>query len=1334
MKKLLLFALLGVISITQYNAQISTFPYDYGFENETTGSTACDPAYTMLEAGWLNAAGDQMDWTNDVNATGSGSTGPNLDHTPSGSFYMYLEASCSAKRSAFLETPAFDFSATNNPEVSFWYHMYGSTMGTLSFEIDTTGTGAWISIFSATGQQQRASTDPWLQAKVSLSAFVGAKNVKFRFNGTTIATNYYGDMAIDDFLVENILPNDAGVISIDNPMNPITIGVNPVDVTLKNFGGNTLVTADIDWSVDGVPQTTYNWAGSLVQNATTATPVNIGSFNFPAGFSTIKAWSTNPNRVADSANGNDTVEVILCTPLKGNYTLGGATASFNTFNDFAYAANTCGVDSHVVVTVNPGTYTERLILNRIVGTSTNATITVDGVDTALVTLVNGAFSNVYLNGADWVTIKNMTLENTGTRDVYGVQLRDSAMYNTIEACAIKMSLGTGLSDAIGVSASNTETSSTSEGRNAYWTTVSNCFIEGGEKAIHFEGQSASRNIGNAFLNNTIDSPEDYALYIDDQDSIKIIGTTITNVRNVNGDGIYCTDLMMFDISYNSAIGVPDYGLYLSDANFDATPTARGVITNNMISSNSDNGFYLDDIEETDVWHNTVYNTSGTNGAFRVNDMINLDIRNNIFMSETDFAFESLDDITLNRNVVDYNIYWTPASNTNFVDDGPNVYATMALWKTGQPTMNGRSGSTDPIFVSTTDLHATSLLLNDKGDNSVGILDDIDGDTRPMGPNVDMGADEFTPLLFNAAFVSFLEPGTVVCGDSTTPVTVIVRNLGDTIFNMNIDVDVTGDLVQSLSLNYNDTLLFNEYDTVTIGTINTYTGLNYNLNGYVTLTGEQDLSNDTSDLYSFIGIPHQPIGFNGIGCDGDTATITGLILPGVVYEWYDSIAGGKVVGTGNSFQIPSVTTQNTYYLQYAAGIIEDSLSTPFSGGNGSSLNFFDVVGINSIPISGFDGNLDAGAQNVDVYYKVGTWVGSETNSSAWTLVGSSSITSSGNGVPTPLQVNFNGLTIPAGQTYAFCVVASGGLDYTNGGSVGDVLVSNTDLQILEGAGGGLPVFGGSFFTTRNWNGQIHYGYTSCSTYRTEVSATLDTTAAADFTTIPNYSIVNFDATTTTHEDSVSWDFGDGSPVVTGHNQTHTYAVDSTYVVCLSAYSYCGTDVICDTMDVCDSLGGNFTFNVNGFITTFIDASAGNPVTWFWDFGDGNTSNQQNPTHTYATDSSYLVTLVVVNYCGDFSVFNTNIATVGIADFSNSSSITVYPNPSKGAFTLNLSNLKSENIEINIFDQLGRVVFTQDLSDNDQIGNYSIDLTGETKGVYFLRVSSDKGIITRKLVIK
>ena len=70
--------------------------------------------------------------------------------------------------------------------------------------------------------------------------------------------------------------------------------------------------------------------------------------------------------------------------------------------------------------------------------------------------------------------------------------------------------------------------------------------------------------------------------------------------------------------------------------------------------------------------------------------------------------------------------------------------------------------------------------------------------------------------------------------------------------------------------------------------------------------------------------------------------------------------------------------------------------------------------------------------------------------------------------------------------------------------------------------------------------------------------------------------------------------------------------------------------------------NQTSTCNGIIE-FTDNSSNVPTSWLWSFGDGNTSNQQNPTHTYANPGTYNVSLVATNTHGTNSITKNNYIT-------------------------------------------------------------------------------------------
>lgn len=60
--------------------------------------------------------------------------------------------------------------------------------------------------------------------------------------------------------------------------------------------------------------------------------------------------------------------------------------------------------------------------------------------------------------------------------------------------------------------------------------------------------------------------------------------------------------------------------------------------------------------------------------------------------------------------------------------------------------------------------------------------------------------------------------------------------------------------------------------------------------------------------------------------------------------------------------------------------------------------------------------------------------------------------------------------------------------------------------------------------------------------------------------------------------------------------------------------------------------SFTGSATGSTFIFEDQTSGSPVLWDWDFGDGNTSNTQNPINTYPGTGTYTVTLIVANAAG------------------------------------------------------------------------------------------------------
>ena len=151
----------------------------------------------------------------------------------------------------------------------------------------------------------------------------------------------------------------------------------------------------------------------------------------------------------------------------------------------------------------------------------------------------------------------------------------------------------------------------------------------------------------------------------------------------------------------------------------------------------------------------------------------------------------------------------------------------------------------------------------------------------------------------------------------------------------------------------------------------------------------------------------------------------------------------------------------------AGII----TTTFSANNGQSGNMFDVVNLTGdLNVTGFDLNLYNGTSVIEIYSKAGSWVGFDTNASAWNLLYSGTVTSNGFDVATFFDVA-DFLLSGFSTTALYVTSTTSGLNYTNGSGVGNVFADNGDLQILEGAGKSYA-FSGTY-QPRVWNGSIYY---------------------------------------------------------------------------------------------------------------------------------------------------------------------------------------------------------------------------------------------------------------------
>ncbi len=120
-----------------------------------------------------------------------------------------------------------------------------------------------------------------------------------------------------------------------------------------------------------------------------------------------------------------------------------------------------------------------------------------------------------------------------------------------------------------------------------------------------------------------------------------------------------------------------------------------------------------------------------------------------------------------------------------------------------------------------------------------------------------------------------------------------------------------------------------------------------------------------------------------------------------------------------------------------------------------------------------------------------------------------------------------------------------------------------------------------------------------------------------------------------------------------------------------------------------------------------------ASYHWDFGDGNTSEEASPSHTYADSGSYVVTLIASRHCMNDTVKSLvhAAAAVGIATPEACFSWSIYPNPASQQATLHTTQAGT----VGLYNMQGRLCRTFRLQEGDN----KLELTGLAPQVYLLR---------------
>jgi len=703
-----------------------------------------------------------------------------------------------------------------------------------------------------------------------------------------------------------------------------------------------------------------------------------------------------------------------------------------------------------------------------------------------------------------------------------------------------------------------------------------------------------------------------------------------------------------------------------------------------------------------------------------------------------------------------------------------IYGPMALdfWS-GAATVGN---TINPIYDSGDGVH-----LNNAGH---GILNNV---VIQAGiPNViadTMGVSEFTLAS------TYLENYSA-CGDSNTVVKAVIANLGiSSLAASSINFEVTDNAATTTTTTTGMATLSPigtcGVDTLTLP-INTYSGVNLSVLTYLTTT-DLDPTNDTAQVLDIQTSGHPLLTSQTDSvCVGDSAVLMvngNLLTDNIV--WYDSLAGGNILGVGNSLVVNSPF--QTYFPEAVRGNLwfDNSLFTLSNTNVNWNGVTFDIVATDTITIDSLLIKVNStGNQTVVAYNRMGSQAGQAMNAAAWTTWGTVNLQVGSAGDFKVLDLS--DVVLPAGDTlgvYLHMQTSGSNLSYRNTGSTASY--QNSEIQILSGSGVSFTF--GSLFTPRVWSGEVyyHHGFNptgDCNSTRQSVTpvvfdptldlgndtafcagetiqlnggnfasylwSTQDVTAGLLVSNAGNYHLLVTDSNGCQASDSIeisAYDlpqftlggdtaFCSGESIVLNPGSFESYLWNTAATIATLTITTGGTyNVEVTDSNNCQNAD---TIEVTEWTVPAVDLgndtvlcegdslllSGGNFVSYLW-------SNAATTPSIYATAAGvYQLQVTDTNGCANADEINISLTIcVGINESGSEPTIRAFPNPTTGEFFIDLPT--SENlVALRVTDLHGRLVYSNSAANNQQ--RFSLEVP---PGLYFVEVQTERSTQLLRLVV-
>lgn len=212
----------------------------------------------------------------------------------------------------------------------------------------------------------------------------------------------------------------------------------------------------------------------------------------------------------------------------------------------------------------------------------------------------------------------------------------------------------------------------------------------------------------------------------------------------------------------------------------------------------------------------------------------------------------------------------------------------------------------------------------------------------------------------------------------------------------------------------------------------------------------------------------------------------------------------------------------------------------------------------------------------------------------------------------------------------------------------------------------------------------------------------------------------------------WEFPGGTPSTsTDQNPTVSYDQAGSYTVMLTATNSLGSHKLEQPglVNVFQTPTADFNYQTDGYSVSFNNSTVGS-TNYSWDFGDGATSQAENPTHDFAGPGVYQVMLTASNLsCGNAIAYQIYLEPLAAGEKTDSQpNVLVYPNPVNDFLNITFKENKNLGGRIKIQNTSGQVLQSIDFQGDSVL----LDLSRRPSGIYFIVLSTEDGTVTKQVV--